>query len=74
MKDSRENTKATDDLCRRFDTWRKTHRSRAPIPSELWDRAAELAIEQGLWKTACTLYLDYNALKKRADARYADEL
>ncbi|MGV8123318.1 MAG: hypothetical protein AB2L14_26450 [Candidatus Xenobiia bacterium LiM19] len=72
MKDSRENTKATDDLRRRFDTWRKTRRSRAPIPSELWDKAAELATEQGIWKTARALHLDYNALKKRADARSAD--
>lgn len=71
MEDSQRNTKTIDELRRQFDTWRKTRRPHTPIPPELWDRAAELAIEQGLWKTARALSLDYNALKKRANARSA---
>lgn len=65
MKDGRKNTKAIDELCRRFDAWRKTRRPHSPIPPELWDRAAELAAEQGQWKTSRALHLDYNALKER---------
>lgn len=71
MKDSQRNTKTIDELRRRFDAWRKTRLPHTPIPPELWDRAAELAIEQGLWKTARALSLDYNALKKRANAHSA---
>lgn len=64
--------KATEELRERFDTWRKTRRSPTPIPPELWDRAVDLANEQGLWKTARALRIDYNALKKRANARASE--
>ncbi|MBI2264079.1 MAG: hypothetical protein HYU64_02730, partial [Armatimonadetes bacterium] len=72
MIENRRLTKATDDLRRRLDSWRKTHRSPTPIPPKLWDRAVELAAEQGLCKTARALRLDYSALKKRAGARTTD--
>lgn len=69
MRESRRLINDTDELRERFDAWRKTRQPQAPIPPELWDRAAELAAEQGLWKTARALRLDYNALKKRVNAR-----
>ena len=69
MKENRRLIKATDELLERLSAWRKTHRPRTPLPPELWNRAAELATEQGLGKTARALRLDYSALKKRTDAR-----
>ena len=68
MKENRRLTKATDELLERLSAWRKTHRLRTPLPPELWNRAAELATEQGLGKTARALHLDYTALKKRVNA------
>ncbi len=65
-------TKATDELLSRLSMWRKNRRPRTPIPPELWDGAVELATAQGLWKTARALRLDYNALKKRVDARTSE--
>lgn len=72
MRESRKLTKATDELRERLDAWRKAHRPRMRLPAELWDRAAELATEQGLWKTARALRLDYYALKKRASTRTSE--
>lgn len=60
---------ATVDLTRRLQAWRDAHRARTPIPAELWDKALDLAAEQGLYKTARALHLDYGALKKRAELR-----
>lgn len=55
----------SDDLA----AWREQRRVGQPMPEELWTRAVQLAQEQGLYKTARALPLDYGALKKRvADA------
>ncbi len=50
-----------------FEQWRskQTHRTRLPDP--LWSLATELAREFGLSRTACTLKLSYNCLKKRME-------
>jgi hypothetical protein len=69
MKENRRLTKATDELLERLSAWRNTHRLRTPLPPELWNRAAELATEQGIGKTARALRLDYTALKKRVNTR-----
>jgi len=49
----------------RFDLWRKTRKRCSPIPETLWSSAVELAREHGLHRTAQTLRLNYNSLKKR---------
>ncbi len=49
----------------RFERWRATRRGRGRIPDRLWMSAVKLASAYGLCRTARTLGLDYNALKKR---------
>lgn len=72
MKENRRLTEATDELIERIIAWKKAHRPRAPLPPELWSRATELAKEQGIWKTARALRIDYTALKKRVGARASE--
>jgi hypothetical protein len=50
---------------RQFEKWRRTHRPRARLPETLWSLATGLAREYGLHRTARTLRLDYQQLKKR---------
>ncbi len=69
MREDQRFSKATDELREQLYKWRKSHRPPTPLPQELWDRAAELATELGLWKTARALRLDYAALKRRIDTR-----
>lgn len=52
----------------RFEKWRSTHKPRARFPKHLWSLAAKLAREYGLNRTARTLRLDYNCLKKRIES------
>ncbi len=58
--------------CRRFEKWRNSHKPRSRIPKPLWSLAAELAREFGLSKTASTLRLDYNDLKRRVELSVSD--
>ena len=51
-------------IYRRFERWRKSHRGRLPIPAPLWEAAAEVAREHGLFRTAKTLRLEHNKLKR----------
>lgn len=53
---------------RRFELWRRTRRGRARIPERLWTSAVKLAATYGLCRTARTLRLDYNALKRRVES------
>jgi hypothetical protein len=58
---------------RRFERWRRTRRGHSRIPEPLWTSAVKLAGAYGLCRTARTLGLDYNALKRRvASARLGD--
>jgi hypothetical protein len=59
---------------RQFDQWRNRHRKRARLPKELWRRAAALAREHGLNKTAAALGLDYYSLKKHVDKMACDQV
>jgi hypothetical protein len=52
----------------RFEKWRRTHKPRARFPQQLWTLAAKLAREYGLNRTARTLRLDYNCLKKHVES------
>ncbi len=49
---------------RRFELWRSTRQGRGRIPERLWNSAVKLAAAYGLCRTARTLGLDYNALKR----------
>ena len=51
-------------IYRRFERWRQSHRGRLPIPAPLWAAAAEVAREHGLFRTAKTLRLEHNKLKR----------
>jgi hypothetical protein len=64
----RNTSKQIDQLRRRLDAWRQSHRPRARIPEGLWNLAVKLAGRNGLNKTAKALRLDYYDLKKRLDA------
>ena len=50
---------------RRFERWRRTRKGHSRIPDPLWTSAVKLAGACGLCRTARTLGLDYNALKRR---------
>ena len=52
---------------RRFERWRRDHQPPTRLPESLWSLAVELAQEYGLSRTARTLRLDYNGLKKRLE-------
>ena len=53
---------------RRFDQWRRTRNGQWRIPERLWTSAVKLAGVYGLCRTARTLGLDSNALKRRVQA------
>ena len=61
-------SKQIDLLQKRFDAWRKSHKTRTRIPDRLWDSAVQVAQRHSLHRTARALHLDYYALKKRLDA------
>jgi hypothetical protein len=58
---------------RRFEQWRRTRKGQARIPESLWTSAVKLADAYGLCRTAQTLRLDYNALKRRLTAMKPDD-
>jgi hypothetical protein len=53
---------------RRFERWRGTRTGRSRIPERLWTSAVRLVGVYGLCRTARTLRLDYNALKRRVES------
>jgi hypothetical protein len=52
---------------RRFDDWRRGHRTRSRLPESLWAAAVELGREYGINRTARALRLDYYSLKTRVE-------
>ena len=52
----------------RFEKWRSKQKTRARLPQPLWSLAVKLAREYGVNRTAHTLRLDYNCLKKRMES------
>jgi hypothetical protein len=58
----------------RFEKWRSEHKARARFPEHLWSLAAKLARKHGLNRTAHTLQLDYNCLKKRIDSAVSGDI
>ena len=53
------------ELARQFEQWRSSHSGRRPIPEALWLRAADLAREHGVFRTAKVLRLDFSKLKRK---------
>lgn len=63
-----QETKVPEDmqeLHRRLEQWRATHRPRSPLPDELWSMAVGLAQRHNIHRVARTFRLDYGALKRR---------
>ncbi len=56
----------------RFERWRQSSEPRTRIPDSLWASAARLADRYGLSRTANTLGVNYQALKRRLTARTAN--
>jgi hypothetical protein len=52
---------------RYFEQWRNQQTRRTRLPKHLWSLATELAREFGISRTACTLRLSYNCLKRRME-------
>ena len=55
---------AMQEVAQQFEQWRSSHSGRQPIPEALWSRAADLAREYGVFRTATVLRLDYSKLKR----------
>jgi hypothetical protein len=56
----------------RLDRWRQTRaHPRSPIPNALWANAVALARQQGLYRTARALRLDYGGLKAHVETPVA---
>src|SRR5437867_13300366 len=53
------------ELRRRLEEWRATHRPRSPLPDELWSIAVGLAQRHNLHRVARTFWLAYGAFKRR---------
>jgi len=51
-----------------FEQWRSQQETRGRLPVHLWSLAIELAKEFGLSKTAQTLRLEYNSLKRKSQS------
>ena len=58
----------------RFETWRKKQKTRRRLPERLWSAAVKLAQEYGVNRTARTLRLDYNGLKKRMESSVSGDV
>jgi len=52
-------------LQRQSEEFRRTRPRRAKLPDSLWDAAADLARQHGVYAVAQPLRLDYMGLKKR---------
>lgn len=53
---------------RRLARWRGTRRAGVPMPDKLWATATKLAQRHGVYPTARALGLEYNKLKRLAQA------
>lgn len=56
---------AMQEVAQQFEQWRSSHSGRRPIPEALWSRAAGLARQYGVFRTATVLRLDYSKLKRQ---------
>jgi hypothetical protein len=59
--------KQINQLQKRLEAWRQSHKPRSRLPIRLWNAAARIAGRCGINKTAKALRLDYYDLKKRLE-------
>jgi hypothetical protein len=52
----------------RFEEWRNNRRGKARIPAELWSTAVEVALKEGVNRTARELHVAWDDLKRRMPA------
>jgi len=57
-----------EELGRRLEQWRNSHALRRRLPEELWTAAVGVAGQEGIYRTARALRLDYANLKRRIEA------
>jgi len=57
-----------EQVCQRFERWRKTRKRCSSIPDALWAAAVELARQYGVNKAARALGLNYYSLKRRLES------
>jgi hypothetical protein len=68
MKSNRSCSLDIEEAHRRLEDWRKSRRRGKRIPATLWAVAAALARTHGVSPVSQRLGLDYNGLKRRAEA------
>ena len=68
MKSNRSISLDIEQARRRLEVWRKSRPRGKWIPTRLWALAAALARTHGVSRISQTLGLDYNGLKRRAEA------
>ena len=68
MKSNRSISLDLERAQRRLETWRQARRRGKRIPAALWALAAALARTHGVSPVSQRLGLDYNGLKRRAEA------
>lgn len=54
---------------RRLEKWRAGGRPRRPLPPELWEMAADLVPEHGIYRVSQVLRLEYYKVKEKAEGR-----
>jgi|RhiMetdeSRZDD1v2_1073273.scaffolds.fasta_scaffold1173038_2 hypothetical protein len=64
----RDHSLTMEEVQARFNQWRKTRRGRSRIPDELWAAAGELARKHGVNRISRVLRLEFNHLKRMAEA------
>jgi len=64
---SRALERATTELNRRLNEWRKHYQAPTPLPDEIWEEAVEVAAVHGVYQTSRALGLNYANLKKRVE-------
>ena len=68
MKSNRSFSLDIEEARRRLEVWRKSRSRGKRIPARLWALAAALARTHGVSPVSQRLGLDYNGLKRRAEA------
>ena len=68
MKSNQSFSLDIEEAHRRLEAWRKSRRRGKRIPAPLWALAATLARTHGVSPVSQRLGLDYNGLKRRAEA------
>lgn len=62
---SRQIPEGLTQIQKQLEQWRGTQSHRAKLPEAIWQSAADVAKQYGVYATAKALRLDYSGLKKR---------